>query len=327
MIEPSSYEGAIVSLNFLCGVTHDNRQYTFAEVVVTDRTDRTIDVSFFVPDASFRDEVGLVRLLGGSPVNDAMDAWNNRADYGSMSRHTATVGTQAVSSALSAEVSGCSVLAVLTIPRGPCVITCCWSFPLLQCAKVFVPTQNENMSGWRVQAILMQGLLESHGKRAISPLSSSFRFDLVSSQANVIFKSAEDATLVRRYGSSLPYHNLWVPLNKKAPDCRVHHSVCGAVLRDDTRSRLLNFYEVVFTAVPVVCGCFVRNTVSFPNSYIPLAVNERVTREGMCIFEDADNGTDVVIRLRGVLAYYIDLGTRETFSGVNWVSMRPFVLK
>jgi hypothetical protein len=185
-----------------------------------------------------------------------------------------------------------------------------------------VPTLNENFSEWRVEAIVMQGEVEAHGIKAIRSLNRSFRFDLASMQANVIFEPSDNATLVRRYSPSLPFHNLQFPLEKKDPSSRIHHSASGAVLVDNTAKRLLNFYEVMFAAVPVVCGCFIRNTVSFPNSFIPLSITERATRTAPASFEDATDGSNNVwIRLNGVVLYRIDLEKREDYSAVKWVSM------
>jgi hypothetical protein len=168
----------------------------------------------------------------------------------------------------------------------------------------------------------MQGDVESHGKKAPTLLSRCFRFDLASSQARVYFLPADNATRLSRYGPSLPFHNLWIPLQKKSPESREHHGICGCVLQDKTAKRLMNFYEVMLTTVPVVCGCFIRDCVSFPNSYVTLSVSERVTRECPVVFEDAPDGSNnVIVKIRNVPIYYINLDKRESYSGINWVSL------
>ena len=328
MIRPEEYEAAVGNIHFMCGVAFDGRQYTFAEITVTERTDREIQMSFYVPrDSGAIDETHLLTVLGGSPINEAMDSWDGRIEY-VYPNHVlpVTVAPMSPENSLSSEVSGCTDVAVVTLPKGPCVVNCCWSHTVQTVAgmqKLFVPTQNENISGWRVDVIAMQGEVEAHGKRALRSLARSFRFDLAASQAQVSFAPCDNATLIRRYGPSLPFHNLWIPLVKAPPSSREFHSICGAVLRDETSKRLINFYEVMFMAVPVVCGCFVRNLVSFPQSYVPLTVSERVSREMSVVFCDARDGSDAVYMcIRGVPAYIIDLSNREYYSGVNWVPLR-----
>ena len=78
MINPGSYEGAVSSIRFMCGVDADKkRQYTFAEVNVTWKTTSPFQMSFFLQDDSdFADESCLVDLMGGTPVSQGMVCWN-----------------------------------------------------------------------------------------------------------------------------------------------------------------------------------------------------------------------------------------------------------
>ena len=327
MIRPEEYEAAIGEICFMCGATLNGRQYTFVEITVSERTDRDIQMSFYVPtNSGARDEVDFLRILGGSPINEAMDSWDMRAEY-AFHNHVLPVALSPVppENSLSADVSGCTELASVVLPKGPCVANCCWSHSLQTVygvPKLFVPTQNENISGWRVDVIAMHGEVEAYGKRATRSLARSFRFDLASGQGQVYFAPCDSPILIGRHGPSLPFHNLWIPMVKEPPTSRQFHSICGAVLRDETAKRLVNFYEVMFVAVPVLCGCFVRNLISFPNSYVPLTVSERVSREIPVVFRDAQDGTNAVhMYIRDVAMYAIDLDTRECYSGVNWVPL------
>lgn len=322
MIHPEEYEGAISGIRFLCGVASNGRQYTFAEITVDERTDRdAIDVSFFVPDGSDpRDEKHLMVILGASPVNEAMDAWERRTTYW-LPNYPLSVQMQPIDSHVSTEVSGCSNVMRVAVPRGPCIVNCCWSH-IVKNNKIFVPTENENLSSWRVDVALMQGEVEAHGIKCKTSLSRTFRFDLASAHGDACFLPADNATLIRRHAPSLPYHNLWVPLSKRAPDSRVYHTIGGAIIIDRTAKRLINVYEVMLAAVPVVCGCFIRNCFSFPNSYVTLTVTERATRTFPAIFEDSSDGSNsVTLKLNDVETYRIDLDAREQYSGVNWVTL------
>ena len=327
MIRPEEYEAAITNVRLMCGLSFNNRQYTFAELIVQDRTDKEIQVSFYIPKNTCpRDESALLNVLGVSAiVNEAMDCWDRRIELSTVPNHRVSARIAPVDSSLSAEVSGCSDLAVVAVPRGPCVVSCCWSH-LISSDKLFVPTQNENISSWRHEVIVMQGEVESHGRKATRSLGRSFRFDLASSQCQVNFMPCDNATLIRRMGPSLPFHNLWIPMSRNSIDGRLHNSICGSVLCDLTQKRLVNFYEVMFTAVPVVCGCFVRNTVSFPNSYVPLSVTERVTRDAPLTFEDSPDGSNnVIVTLHNAPMYRINLEERESYSGINWVKLSLLV--
>ena len=323
MIRPEEYEAAVTKIRFLCGAAFDGRQYTFVELIIEERTDREFEISFYVPNQSnARDELNLLTILGGDPVNEAMDAWDKKMDFYDIQKYTKAIeGIRAVENEMSVAVSGCSEVAVVKMPRGPCIVSSCWSHDITK-NKIFIPTQNENISSWRVDMIAMQGFVDSHGKRATTSLSRCFRFDLASTQARISFCPVDNATLIQRTGPSLPFHNLWVPLKKQSLESREFHSICGAVLQDNTSKRLMTFYEVMFVAVPVICGCFIRNTVSFPNSYVPLTLSERVSRLKPVTFDDAPDGSSfVVVKFHGVPVYCINLEKRETYSGVNWVSL------
>ena len=321
MINPAEYEAAVGAVQFMCGVASNGRQYTFAELTVDERTNREIEFTFCVPNDSHpKDELGLLKVLGGAPVNDAMGAWGlNATDVFRAQNHTVGVTVRDVPYARSVKVSGCSQMICVTIPKGPCFVNCCWSHDTVQ-KKLFVPTLNENMGSWRMSAILMQGHVKAHGMKPKTPLSQCFRFDLAYSEAGVCF-FASDATLVRRIGPSLPYVNLWIPLEIQEDSSREYTSMCGARLIDNTRSRLLIFYDVLFVALPVVSGAFVRDVVNFPNCYVPLYITERETRDTPIIFEDSTDYDSVLVRIGGTVKFRIKMLNKHIYSDVHWVDL------
>ena len=103
MIRPEEYEGAVTGLRFLCGATSMGRQYTFVEITTADRTDREVAVSFCVPDGRHaRDERVLLEALGGSPVNEAMDAWGECRTESMLRAISSSVAFESAPSTLSA---------------------------------------------------------------------------------------------------------------------------------------------------------------------------------------------------------------------------------
>lgn len=323
MISPAEYESAIVAVQFVCGVANNGRQYTFAELCVSERTDREIEFSFYVPnDSEPRDELELVKVLGGTPVNEAMGAWQlSSTDVFRAHNRTLPVTVKTVDNETSVKVSGCNQRMSVNVPPGPCFVNCCWSHNIVA-NKIFIPTMNESMSSWRMSAVVMQGEVKAHGQKPTLPLSRFFRFDLAFSEAQVSFRPSNDAVLIRRIGQSLPYVNLWIPLQLQDVCCREYHSMCGAVLVDNTRCRMMTFYDVLFVAMPVICGAFIRDAVNFPHSYVPLSITERVTRGSPMTFENAPFDCNTVnVFMNGSKRYSINLERKQMYSGVYWVDL------
>lgn len=328
MIRPEEYEGAITSLRFLCGCTASDRQYTFVEITVEARTDRDIAVSFCIPDgAEPRDEHSFLSALsgvGGSVVNEAMDAWGECRTDSTLRTLAAAADIQDIGSPLSTEISGCAKVATVVIPSGgSCAVNACWSHKLLS-KTIVVPTFNENLTSWRVDAIVMHGNSHNHGKSPKHSFSRSFRHDLASS---VFFTTGEQpflptdgAFLLQRWGPSLPYHNICVSVAPNEP--RVHRSLCGSVLVDKTTHMLMTFYDVMFVAVACVCGSFIRNSISYPRSYVPLTVSERLSRNAAVEFRDAADGSPRVdICIDGIVTHRIDPRKRTVFNTLHWVDL------
>lgn len=204
MINPQDYQNAISSVRFLVGVSQVDRQYTFAEVSVRRETSRDIEIMFYVPDGSDpRDEKELVEVMGGSPVNDALDCWDLRVDPDACPNHVSTVKFEQLddTNSMSSEVSGCKGLAVVAIPRGPCTVNVCWSHKAHP-RSLFVPTQNEHISEWRVEIVAIDGYAESSGRKGDRPLARGFRFDIAFTKG-VVFGNLDNSILISRYGAGI----------------------------------------------------------------------------------------------------------------------------
>ena len=327
MIRPEEYEGAVTGLRFLCGATSMGRQYTFVEITTADRTDRDVAVSFCVPDGRrARDERVLLEALGGSPVNEAMDAWGECRTESMLRAISSSVAFESAPSTLSAEVSGCTTVATVVLPTGgECAVTACWSHDVGQSESLMVPTFNENLTGWRVDAILMHGDSHNHGRAPKHAFARAFRHDLaaapLAASGSGPFLPTDKATLLRRWGPSLPYHNLHVPLSPPS-DPRIYRSLCGAVLRDCTSRSMMTFYDVMFVAIPAVCGAYIRNSLSYPRCHVPLTISERLCRRRPVEFRDAADGSPGVdVCIEGVPVYRVDPSKRAVHETLHWVEL------
>lgn len=323
MIRPEDHEKAISTVRFMAGVAHGDRQYTFVELFVKARTTRTIMMSFYVPkDSDARNESALVSAMGGSPINDALDAWDMKTDATEQPNHVvAALFEDLDETTASSKVSGCNRMALLTIPPGPCTVNACWSHKADPRA-IFIPTQNENMSEWRMDAVVIGGFAETSGKAPLRPLTRAFRFDLAFTQ-NVVFGSLDNSILMSRWSPALPFHNLHVPRARPDPNNREYFGISGAHVVDNTRNRLVMCYDVSYMTLPVICGCYIRHSTSFAEAYVPLAVPERATRTHPIVFSDNNDGTNTILMsVAGVNCYIIDPAVRESCKGITWIPMR-----
>lgn len=332
MIRPEEFEGAVTGLRFLCGCTASGRQYTFVEISVEDRLDRAVSVSFCIPNSSnARDERALLDALsghGGAVVNEAMDAWGECRTDSNLRPTAASAAFESAPSTVSAEVSGCSTVATVSVPiGGECTVNACWSHDVCGRSKAtVVPTFNESLTSWRVDAIVMQGNAHNHGRAPKHSFSRSFRHDLASAalaaSGQQPFLPTDGAILLRRWGPSLPYHNIHVPMAIEEP--REHRSLCGAVLVDKTSRMMMTFYDVMFVAVPCLCGAYIRNSISYPRCYVPLTVSERLCRRCPIEFRDASDGSSCVdIHVDGIPMYRVDPRKRTVHETLHWVDLVP----
>lgn len=337
MIRPEEYEAAVSGLRFLCGATASSRQYTFVEITVEERTDRDVAVSFCVPGESTpRDEKALQEAIGGPDggvINEAMDAWGEWRTDSLLRVASASVSFGPAPSTVSSEVSGCSVIATVVVPAGGgCTVNACWSHEICKkrrSSSIVVPTFNENFSGWRVDAIVMQGDGHNHGRPPKHSFSRSFRHDLatpaLAAAGEQPFLPTDGALLFTRRGPSLPYHNLHVQFQTAGvDDCSgsAYSSLCGAVVVDNTARRMVSFYDVMFVAVPSICGAYVRNSISYPRCFVPLTISERLCRRCPVEFCDASDGSPRVdVRIDGRAMYRIDPRKRVAHETLHWVEL------
>jgi hypothetical protein len=258
-----------------------------------------------------------------------MDAWGECRTDSMIRAISSSVAFESAPSSISAEVSGCTAVATVVLPSGgECAVTACWSHDLGSRDCLMVPTFNENLTSWRVDAILMHGDTHNHGRAPKHAFARAFRHDLaaagLSAGGSGPFMPTDKASLIRRWGPSLPYHNVHVPLTPPT-DPRVYRSLCGAVLRDSTSRSMMTFYDVMFVAVPAVCGAYIRNSPSYPRCYVPLTVSERLCRRCPVEFRDAADGSPSVdICVDGVAVYRVDPAKRVAHETLHWVDMiRP----
>jgi hypothetical protein len=178
------------------------------------------------------------------------------------------------------------------------------------------------LSEWRIDAIVIGGFAETSGKKPERPMARTFRFDLAFAQG-LIFPNLDESILISRWSAALPFHNLYVPRERQDPNNREYYGVSGVHMVDNTTKRLVLFYDVQLLTTVVVCGCFVRYSTSFPNSYVPLTIVERVTRVHPVVFSDSTDGTEtIVVSVGGSPIYLIDPTKRDNYKGVSWIGLQ-----
>jgi hypothetical protein len=320
MIAPESCTDCVSRLRFLTSPVADNqRQLLVVEITVGKRTSTDFSMYFFVPTISlFQDEISNV---GVNLLNDAMDAWDlkeNKIDA------PASLSLEQCGEELS-EISGCTHWVKVNVPRGPCSVVAAWSHALLTSRSLFIPTQNESLSCWCSEIIVIGSPDEKHGMPAKRPLMRSMRWDLM--PAHLKFPNLDETLLIRQWSAALPFHNLHFALNKRSPSDREHFGVSGSRLRDDTRLHLVSFCDVGFQTVPIVCGCYVKDGLNYEKAHVPLSIMERVTRREPIVFFDGPEGSNLVqFRVMGSSGAYrtmnINILEREEFGGVNWVTVK-----
>lgn len=326
MISPSEYGDAVHSTRFLVAPIKVSNiatvvQLTMVEVSVTHETTNEFDISFYCPEGS-TDMTSLARAMGPASINEAMDSWNKKISSSELAAYS-TVATATFNTVvdINQQLTGFNTQVVIKIPKGPCVVTAAWIHTLLP-QGLMVPTQNETMSGWRLDAIVVGADTSPYGETAARPLSRSLRWDLAA-QIGVTFPNLDDAKLVVQHSGALPFHNLWFPTTKRLATDRQYIGVSGSVIRDDTYLRLVSFYDVGFQVVMTICGCVVRDGFNFAKAHIPLTITERMTRcLGPLVWSDGPAGSKTVIGTIGTHKLVVNTEERETYGGVTWVIAR-----
>jgi hypothetical protein len=313
MIAPESCGDAVARLRFLAAPVADGqRQLLVVEITVEKRTATDFVANFFVPTTSMlQDETANV---GGSFLNDAMDAWDLRENKMCM---LAPATFEYCGQELY-ELSGCTHWARVAVPRGPCCVVAAWSHAILESRALFVPTQNESLPCWCADILVIGSPDSTRGmppKRAMVPA------------APLSANPGGDPYLIRQWSAALPFHNLYFALDPRSPSSREYFGASGARLRDDTRCHLVSFCDVGFQTVPVVCGCHVRDGLNYEQAHVPLSIMERVTRREPLVFYDGPEGSNLVqFRVMGSSGVYrtmsINILEREEFGGIIWVTVK-----
>ena len=84
----------------------------------------------------------------------------------------------------------------------------------------------------------------------------------------------------------------------------------------------MTFYDVMFVAVPALCGCYIRNVQSYPRCYVPLTISERLCRYCPVMFRDASDGSsNVEVWIENVPTFRINPQERKVFESMNWVEL------
>ena len=320
MIKPEEYCDAVSRLSFLViPTTTNNSQTTMVEVTVGEETDVEFDITFYVPPG-FVDVLSMLTAMG-SPVGDAFDCWDRR--------HEGPPATNVISKlekvkGLSADVSGYGEVAVVHVPKGPCTVVAAWTHSMVHNAGipcVFVPTQNESITSWRTDAVVVGCDTTPYGRAPNTPIARSLRWDLAAA-AGYVLGALDEAALVEQHSNALPFHNLHFPIAKRAPMDKTYMGVSGAVITDNTTLHLVTCCDVGFQTVPVVCGCFVQDTLNFKKAHVPLTITERMTRvNGPLVFTDGLSGTTYINAHMGNRTFRIDVLERGSFGGIQWVKI------
>ncbi|MDR3540753.1 MAG: hypothetical protein P4L69_07245, partial [Desulfosporosinus sp.] len=284
MISPNEYGDAIGAFRFLAapikmGPLGSQRdcQLTVVEIVMDQATDKELTIAFCLPGVA-QDMSGLVGAMGQTPINEAMDSWNHKVEQITTQRCYIHPVEFAAADAQLAKLTGMPYAVLVKVPLGPCVVTCAWEHDFVVKdghRVVMVPTHNESVPSWRMEAILMGCDTSPYGEPALRPLNRSLRWDLAA-QANITFPDLDTATLVEQHSGALPFHNLYFPAEKRNASDREYLSVCGALLRDETAQRLVSFYDVGFQPLAAVCGAIVRDGFNFEQAHVPFTVTERM---------------------------------------------------
>lgn len=326
MIRPSDHGEAVDGVEFLTIMTADaEQQVTFVRVKVDHETTVEMEACFYVPSQTPKDASALATAMGGNPVGNAMDCWSRKPASQVVGVGSVLPVTFEQVPENSADISGHSTVAVVKLPRGPCLVTAAWSHEPVSISGglyMFVPTQNETFQSWRMDAVVVGADTEPYGARPTHPITRSLRWDLASAFGTT-FAPLENATLISQHCKSLPFHNLHFPMTKRDPRSRTHVGVSGSVIEDNTSFHLSTYCDVGFQTMPLLCGCFIKDSVNFRDAYIPTTVMERMTRSsGPFTFNDGPAGTGVVVVSIGGRLYKIDVLNRENFGGVTWVSIQ-----
>lgn len=330
MISPGEYAEAITGLTFLAAPIKMGGsrecQLTAVQILVAQATDKEITMSFCLPGVA-QDMSGVVSAMGTAPINEAMDSWGGKMEQlDTMRRYVVPVEFGQADPGMQ-QLSGMPYVVIVKIPQGPCVVSCAWEHDFcspkgtdIKSKLVMLPTHNESLLSWRMDAIVIGCDCTPYGQPPARPLARSLRWDLAA-QANITFPDLETACLVQQHSGALPFHNLYFPTEKRLATDREYVSVSGAVLRDDTAQRLVSFYDVGFQPMSAVCSAIVRDGFNFQKAHVPFTVTERMcrTNNSPLVFKDITPGDPLICATIGSHILYINCEQKEKYGGILWV--------
>jgi hypothetical protein len=309
-----------------------SQQLTIVELLVPQLIDKEIEITFYCPN----DTVDMSNLLGamnannGAVINEALDAWGCRLpdEYSERSLQVPIKVVPIVEEENRA-LSGFETQVSVKIPSGHCTVSAAWAHNILSKGGMnylMIPTQNESLQGWRMEAVVIAGDTSPYGMPQKRSLSRALRWDLAATQCYVYFSgNLDEATLVTQKSGALPFHNLWFPIVRKTAVMTNYLTVAGAEIHDDTELHLVTYYDVGFQPVIAAAGCVIRDGLNYinPKIHIPLLISERMTRRlGPLVWSDGPRGSHCIIGKIGDRTLKVDLLDREKFGGVTWVTAK-----
>ena len=325
MIAPAGYGDAVHNLRFLVApvtVNGARKQLTLAEVVVVSRTTDEFVMGFpLLGGGPVADAALVAQALGG--VGTVMEAWLPRAE-GTPETTYAQVSEETEGSAELAAIGGFARTVRVRVPRGPCIVCAGWLHDLTTECLV-APTFNDGMPAWRADVVVVNGDPGGYGTPPRAPVAQVMRWDLMAAHG-VVLDQVTRCSLVRQHNDSLPFNNLWFPLQRRDLASREYMGISGARLADRTALRLVSFCDVGMQTVPVVCGCFVRDTVNFAQAHVPMVIPERISRtRGTVEFHDHPEGVEMRLgptATSPATSYVVGTAARQSFGGLQWVDVR-----
>jgi hypothetical protein len=116
------------------------------------------------------------------------------------------------------------------------------------------------------------------------------------------------------------YHKLPLSVSEYAErfDGRTYVSANGTKAKDNTRLRLMTFTEHCFRTVPLLCGCAIRDGVSYCRAHVPITL---IPDRGM-FYSFEDCAVSVIMIVDGMPKLCVDPLNRHRFGEVWWVEGR-----
>jgi hypothetical protein len=168
-------------------------------------------------------------------------------------------------------------------------ITSAWFSDITPQNTLFIPTLNLSLPSWRAKIIVVPKNTISHGICPQNPINVYLRWDLLNSKCGIMIDADMScARLIFNRSESVPFYNIYLKLDSSEydPASRFHFGISGVRLLDNTVGRRVAFFNVGFQSIPVICGCFLRDSINFPSTHIPWFPTEIMSRPSPITFSD-----------------------------------------